>query len=298
MEPKVVLVTGAHGFIGGRVVKRLADRGYRVRGLVRREGDLPKVETVRGDVTDRGAMQRVVEGVDAVVHCAAEFGSDFEQAKRVNVEGTRHLAEAALSQGCERFVHLSTCGVYDLVGREVVEEATPTWAWDPATHLVYGVTKAQAERELREVARDGLDVVILRPPNCLGPDELNSWSYHIALAAQDGRLEAAGAGSNTWPYVVIDNLLDAIDLALEHPGAAGETYTVVDGHTTWGEYAGIFASWLGTSLKTREPRAPYDFFTGRFSSEKIRRELGYEGAKTFDQVMQETRAFLVGRGVL
>lgn len=243
-------------------------------------------------------MERAVDGVDAVVHCVADFGSDFEQAKRVNVDGTRYLAEAALRQDCERFVHLSTCGVYDLVGRELVEETTPIWAWDSTSELVYGVTKAQAERELHRVAAEGLGVVILRPPNVLGPDELNSWSYHIALRARAGELAIGGDGRYTWPYVVIDNRLDAILLALEHPRAIAETYTVVDGHTTWGAYAGIFAEWVGMPLVARELRAPYDLFEGRFSTDKIRRELGYVGDKSFDEVMEETRAFLASRGVL
>ncbi len=156
MESKLVLVTGVHGFIGARLASRLTDRGYRVRGLVRREVEVPGVELVRGDVTDRDAMERAVVGVDAVVRCVADFGSDFEQAKSVNVDGTRYLADAAMRQDCERFVHLSTCGVYDLVRRNLVEESTPIWAWDSTSELVYGVKKAQAERVLHRVAAEGL----------------------------------------------------------------------------------------------------------------------------------------------
>ncbi len=117
------------------------------------------------------------------------------------------------------------------------------------------------------------------------------------MRARAGELAIGGDGSYTWPYVVIDNLLDAILLALEHPRAIGETYTVVDGHTTWGAYAGIFAEWDGMPLETRELRAPYELFEGRFSTDKIRRELGYEAHKSFDAVMEETRAFLTNRGI-
>lgn len=295
--PRRVLVTGAHGFIGGWLVERLRARGDKVRALVRRPDSIEGVELVVGDIADPDVAREAVRGVQAVVHTVAYGGSEFEEALRVNATGTRVLAEAALDAGCERFVHLSTCGVYALAGLDRVTEDTPMWPLDPESHLAYGVTKAQAERELARIAERGLPTVVLRPPNVLGPDTRNVFGYRIALVLRDGNLKVGGAGDNTWPYVHVENLLDAIELALGSE-AAGGTYTVVDGHTTWGAFVGIFADWLGVTPGTRDMKAPYDFFRGRFSTDKIQRELGYRPRRTFDDAMAATKAFLLDRGVI
>lgn len=293
-----VLITGAHGFVGARSARRLLNEGYRVRGLVRRPEPIEGVELFVGDISDPATVAAATRGVDSVVHCVADFGNDVEAARKVNVEATQRLAEAALKAGCRRFVHLSTCGVYALDGLELVDESTPTFAYDEENPLVYGMTKAEGERVLIEVAACGLPTVVLRPPNILGADVLNAWSFHIAHRIKEGKLAIFGNGDNTWPYVHIDNLLDAILLSLRLPEAAGRSYTVVDGHTTWGDYARIFASWLGVDLLQRETANIYDHFRGRFALDRIREELGYVPRKSFEDAVAETRAFLEQQGVL
>jgi nucleoside-diphosphate-sugar epimerase len=293
-----VLVTGAHGFIGTRLARRLRAAGHSVRGLVRRDEEVPGVELVSGDIADPEVLREAVAGMDAIVHTVACFHDDFAEARRVNVLGTRLLAQAALRAGCGRFVHLSTCGTYALTGLDLVDETTPLWEYDEGSPLVYGVTKAEAERVLWRAAADGLPLVVLRPPNVLGADLLSTWGYHVALAIRDGKVELGGDGGNTWPFVHVENLLDAIGLALEHPNAVGEAFTVVDGHTTWAEYTGRFAAWLGAELHRREPREPYDTFMGRFSSEKVRTELGYSPRLTYEDAMRETRLLLRVHGVI
>jgi nucleoside-diphosphate-sugar epimerase len=239
-----------------------------------------------------------VAGVDAVVHTAASFESDFAAARRVNVEGSALLAEAALREGCRRFVHLSTCGAYDLVGLDVVDESTPLWRYDETSPLVYGVTKAEADRSVARAVEAGLPAVVLRFPNVLGADVDNFYAYGLPLAIRDGKVNVGGDGSNTWPVVHVGDLVEAILLALDHPRAAGGTYTVVDHHTTWGEFAGRMAAWFDVELAQRERRAPYDMFEGRFSSEKVRTELGYAPRLTYEDAMLETRRFLEEQGVL
>jgi nucleoside-diphosphate-sugar epimerase len=83
-----VLITGVTGFIGSRVAARWITRGAEVRGLVRRPVDIPGVDAVVGDMLDGDSLDRAVEGVDLVVHAAADFGSDVELARRVNEDGT------------------------------------------------------------------------------------------------------------------------------------------------------------------------------------------------------------------
>lgn len=294
----LVLVTGAHGFIGSRVVRRLLEEGLRVRALVRRDDDVPGADRVIGDITDEAVLRSATHGVDVVVHCAASLGDDMAEALRVNVEGTRRVARAARASGCGRFVHVSTCGVYALAGLDLVDDDTPCWPFDTTSPLAYGVTKAEAERVLAREAERGLSTVVLRPPNVIGADPLNPFALKIAEIVRDGKLRVAGTGDNTWPYVHVDNLVDVILLATHRPEAVGRTYTVVDGHTTWGDFARIFTGWLGATVGTRDSQSVYDEFRGRFVSTRVHDELGYEPRRSFADAMAETRALLEARGLV
>jgi len=196
-----VLVTGASGFLGSFVVKRLQGRGTRVRGLVRSDVDLPGVEVVVGDLTDPTSLEGAVEGVDAIVHTAASFSMDFQESAGVNLDGTRALLEMALDHGVGRFVHISSCGVYDLVDVEVVTEETPRWPFTDETDpffatlkpgsgevyaYVYGRVKAEVERAVEAAGARGLPGVILRPPNILGPHPRSAWGHKVPEAVVKG----------------------------------------------------------------------------------------------------------------
>lgn len=295
---KRILITGLTGFVGSRAAARFLEAGARVRGLVRRASGFPGVEEVFGDITDAGAVGQALEGADLVVHGAVSYSEDFAEAERVNVEGTRLLAAAALQAGCERFVHLSTCGAYNLSGLQVVTEDSPLWSYDPQTALVYGVTKAEAERVIWAAAEQGLAVVVLRPPNILGAHPRSGFAAEFAEKVRQGRVRLGGDGSNTWPYVHVENFLDAVQEALLRPEAVGQAYNIVDGQTTFREFAGRYAGWLGVPLYQRPLHPPYDLFKGRFSTEKARRELGYQPRRTYEQAMEETRQFLQETGVI
>jgi nucleoside-diphosphate-sugar epimerase len=157
-----VLITGAAGKVGSRLTKRLAVRGDQVRALVRDPGRAAElqgrnVEIVRGDLLDYGSLDAAVEGVDAVVHCAALFfpGPASEQGHAVNELGTQRLAELARAVGVKRFVFLSTGLVYGGNGGRLARE-DDACAPPPG----YFASKLAIERAL--LAVDGLDVRILR----------------------------------------------------------------------------------------------------------------------------------------
>lgn len=295
---ELTLVTGATGFVGSRVLARWTDSGRRTRALVRDPGALTDNDRVVGDLLDHTTLERAVAGVDVVVHCAVDESDDPERARAVNEGGTRALAEAALRAGCRRFVHLSTCGVYALEGVDIVTEDTPLWPEARAEELLYGATKAMAERALQQVAAAGLGVVILRPPNILGAHPRSVFAEELLTRLRDGTVGYSGDGGNTWPYVHVDNLVAAIELAMELDLPAGRAYTVVDGHTTWREFLADHAAWLGATVRTRPPRSLYDEFRGRFSTERAREELGYEPRHSYRDALDETRGFLVQRGVV
>jgi nucleoside-diphosphate-sugar epimerase len=293
-----VLITGVTGFIGSRVAARWIERGAQVRGLVRQPVDIPGVEAVVGDMRDAASLAPAVDGIDVVVHAAADFGTEVDAARRVNEDGTRALAEAALAAGCRRFVHLSTCGVYALEGLDLVTEETPLWPEARADELTYGATKAMGERALAEVAAAGLGVVILRPPNVLGAHPRSDFVEVLATRVRDGAIGYALDGANTWPYVHVEDLVDAVEAAADRPIEPGRAFTIVAGHTTWRAFLEDYAGWFGVEVAQREPRSVYDHFRGRFSTARARAELGFAPRRSYADALAETRQFLVGRGIV
>ncbi|MDH5824989.1 NAD-dependent epimerase/dehydratase family protein [Luteimonas sp. RD2P54] len=164
---KTILVTGATGKVGSRLLGRLARRGDRLRALVRdaaRAASLrnAQVALVEGDLLDAGSLEAAVRGVDAVVHCAAFFrGATPEQAHAVNELGTRYLAEAARAASVGRFVFTSTGLVYGPGNGSAAREEDACAPVD-----AYPSSKLAAERLL--LAMDGLDVRVVRLPFVYG----------------------------------------------------------------------------------------------------------------------------------
>jgi nucleoside-diphosphate-sugar epimerase len=292
-----VLITGATGFTGSFVAERLAREGVRVRALVRREGArVPDAATVVGDLRDPASLAAAVEGVDAVVHCAVAYRLDIEEARRLTVEGTRALAEGALAAGCRRFVHLSTISVYAIDGLDVVDEDSPLLGPERAEEDPYGVSKAEAERALAEVAGRGLATVVLRPPAILGPHLRCGWTVRVAADVARGALGYQGDGREQLPYVYVENLADAVVLALENDAAVGGAFNVIDGHVPWQAYLEHVAQVVGRPLS---PDADAD---GRmdgsfqiYDGARLREALGYRPRVAYDEALSRIDAFVTER---
>lgn len=297
-QGNTIAITGVTGFVGSEAAEYFNALGSDIRGLVREEVDIPEVDQIVGEINDDAAVRNLVQESDYVIHCAASFDEDFESAERVNVGGSHTIGKAALDAGCDHFVHISTCGVYDLVEVEVVTEETDLWDYDPDTDLVYGVTKAEAERTLRSLQEKGLPLTIMRPPNILGAHPRSTFSHNIGEWLQEGNGALAGDGDNSWPYVHIRSLLQAIEAAFDRPESIGQAYTIVDGHTTWGEFIKEIAGWMDAPLEVKEKEAPYDHFYGRFSTEKAEEELLFETVVDYRSAMQETKRYLADAGLL
>jgi dihydroflavonol-4-reductase len=169
---KPALVTGVTGFVGWHVGRKLLDRGWRVRGLVRDPGrirELDGIERALGDLRDRDSLARAVEGCGVVFHVAADYRlwtREPEEMFRSNVDGTRNLLAAAKSAGVERVVYTSTVGCISVpsggLGDEQAEAVLETMAGP------YKRSKFLAERVAVECAADGLDVVIVNPTAPVG----------------------------------------------------------------------------------------------------------------------------------
>jgi nucleoside-diphosphate-sugar epimerase len=169
-----IFLTGATGLVGSRLLPRLAEAGHAPRALVRRDIEVPPGATiVRGDLDDPASFAAALDGVDAVVHLAALFRTDDEDAIwRANLDGTRNLIAAARDHAPDaRFIMASTSNVYDADGARPARESD-----DCSPTAAYPASKVAAEELLRA---SGLRWSILRFPFVYGDDD-----GHLATIAQ------------------------------------------------------------------------------------------------------------------
>jgi nucleoside-diphosphate-sugar epimerase len=236
---KSVLILGASGFIGARLVAALsAGTAYRPIAASRHPGANGSVL----DATDPAALQAALRGVDRVVNCIA--GSD-----KTMVDSTRALCDAARAVPPGRIVHLSSMAIYGAATGVVREDHPPV---PPVSG--YGQAKAECERIIGKYVRDGGDAVILRPTCVFGPGSLQ-WTTRLARLLQAGRIGDLGpAGDGGCNLADIDDVVTAIIHALDVPEAAGRTFNVSSStEQTWNEFLIRFARALGATPIRRIP---------------------------------------------
>lgn len=220
MSAAPILVTGAGGFIGGRVVEILHASGAGpVRAAVRRWasaaqiGRLP-VDIVQCDVLDPASIAAAAMGVRAIVHCAV--GN-----RAVTVEGTRNVLSAARAAGVERVVHLSTIDVYGKATGVVTESQSLRM-----TGAAYGDSKIEAESVCREFQAAGLPVTILRPTIVYGPGS-GSWTIEFAERLQAGSWMLPETDtSGTCSLVYVDDVVGAVLRALQRAEPISDTFNI------------------------------------------------------------------------
>jgi nucleoside-diphosphate-sugar epimerase len=248
---ELCLVTGATGFIGGRLAARLVREGYSVRCLARAGSDSSRlqqlgVEIAVGDLTDASSLPPALAGCQLVCHCGA-LVSDWAtvaEITRVNVGGTRDLLDTSAAASVRRVVHFSTTDVYGHPGARAVDEtsaATRFRNW-------YAQTKLEAEAEVRRVESSGaLEAVILRPATVYGPDSKDVIG-EIASAIRSRHMLLIDRGRAVAGLCYVENLLDAALLALDHEAAAGHAFNVSDGlAVTWRQLVDDLADGLGAA---------------------------------------------------
>ena len=243
-----VLVSGATGFVGQVVCAELLERGHEVAALVRRPGSEPAGSSgVQGDLSDAGALIRVVEDVspDCVIHLAAEIASQRDASKiaEVNVEGTRRVLAACAAAGRPRFVFASTVVTGDAGGAEL-EEDSPL-----PVESAYGRSKQEGERLVRA---SGLSNVIIRPSHVYGPGGWYADEF-VKRLGQPGRFAVIGRGDNWWDVVHVDDVASAcVDAAERAPSNA--VYHVVDDEPIrYYDFVALTAEALGVGRPRRIP---------------------------------------------
>jgi nucleoside-diphosphate-sugar epimerase len=240
-------VTGATGFIGGRVCERLFQSGVRrIRALVHSPHRAPRVarmpvELCRGSLLDRESLRTALGDAKVVIHCGLGTASGI-------VTGTENLLRASADSGVQRFIHMSTAAVYGLTPPPGTEtEDAPT----PATGDGYCDNKARAEKSVLKFFKQGLPSVILRPSIVYGP--YSAWSTRLVddLRNRRGAFIDGGRGACNTTYV--DNLIDALFLALENDAALGQTFFITDGERiTWGDFIRAHVAMMNPPPEVRE----------------------------------------------
>jgi nucleoside-diphosphate-sugar epimerase len=217
------LVTGATGFIGGRLVERLRECHTSTHVLVRTSAAGERFrasgcEVFLGDITLPHSLASAVTGCKTVIHCAVG-GSDLQQAREINVEGTLNLIDAAASLGVRRVVHVSSVVAHGRDWPLVLDESAPLHF--EGDH--YAVSKAESERAGFERARSaGIEFVVVRPTIVYGP---RSGRILVDLDRVNlERIKLIGGGDGLANLIYVEDLVDGLLAAAEHPQAANEAF--------------------------------------------------------------------------
>jgi nucleoside-diphosphate-sugar epimerase len=246
-------VTGGSGFIGGKLVQRLAAEGRSVRALARSDVAAERVaelgaEPVRGDLADRAALAAGAAGAEIAFHLAAHLGewgawSDFE---RGNVEGTENALAACAEAGVRRFVHCGTEAA--LMAGEPLVDVDETAPLRPDSRAPYPATKARAEQGVRAAARDGFETIAVRPRFVWGKGDTTLLPEMVATV-ESGRFAWVGGGRNVTDTTHVDNVVEGLILAAEK-GRSDEAYFITDGESV------VFRKFVSDLLRTQGVEPP------------------------------------------
>ncbi|GIV87416.1 MAG: epimerase [Chloroflexus sp.] len=208
-----VLITGGAGFLGINLARYLLARGYIVRSLDIAPFDYPErnqIEEHTGDIRDRAAVDRAMQGVRFVVHTAAALPL-YSPADifSTDIDGTRNVLESARDHGVERVVHISSTAVYGIPDHHPLVETDPLSGVGP-----YGEAKVRAEELCLEFRKAGMCVPILRPKSFVGPERLGIFAMLYDWAMEGHNFPLPGNGKNRYQLLDVEDLCEAIVLCL------------------------------------------------------------------------------------
>ena len=324
-----VLVTGASGYTGRHLCRRMIKGGYDVRGLVLPDIDSNELEAmgvtiIRGDLRERDSLKAGVEGVDLVYHIAAVYREEGIPRKTfwdVNVEGTRNILMTARDAGIRRFVHCSTVGVQGEIANPPATEETD---YNPGDY--YQQSKMEGELlALDFFKKEGLPGVVFRPVGIYGPGETRFLKLFRYI--HQGSFRMFGSGKVLYHLTYIDDLVDGILLVGETQGIEGEIFTLAGPRFTtlnelvetiarvldvlvskrhypvWPVWtAGALCEFVCRPLGIHPPvyRRRVDFFLKdrAFDIQKARQKLGYQPRIDLETGIRRTAEWYQEQGLL
>ena len=229
-----MLVTGATGFLGRRLVEKLVERGYRVRGLDRNlSGSRTSrdwVEIVYGDVGDCASLRPAFQDIDTVVHAAADTSGAEEGTQRTTIQGTKNVLDLCEEFNVSKLIYISSLSVYGVAdyGKNTLVTEDASLERFPEKRGFYTLGKCEAEKLVREAMDQGrFPIVCLRPGTIFGPGG-EVFTPMMGFAFGKRLLGIIGMGGFLLPLVYIDNLVDAIVTAIGKSEADGKVFNVVD----------------------------------------------------------------------
>lgn len=241
-----VLVTGASGFTGTALCRRLTAEGQQVVAFVRQTSNTQVlqemgVECRVVDIKDRHDVQRHFDGIEHVFHIAAAYRAehaDVDEFRLVNVEATRNLLEAAKTTGVKRFVHCSTVGVQGEIEKPPASE---TYRTKPNDH--YQESKLDGEKLALQYFRNGLPGAVVRPVGIYGPGDTRFLKLFKAINKK--RFVMIGSGNTLYHMTYIDDLIDGFLLVGTREDAMAQVFTIAgERYTTIRELANLVADVL------------------------------------------------------
>jgi nucleoside-diphosphate-sugar epimerase len=328
-----VLLTGATGFLGRRVLRELVDEGCAVRCAVRPGSDVRSLrefvgsrrwnctETVNGQLSSTEHCRELVRGCEVVYHAAAALSGSASNLVMSSVVPTRNLMNAASEESVNRFVLVSSLGVYgsQALGRnETLDEECPV---DPAGHLrdPYTYSKILQEEISWEISREkNLPLVVVRPGVIFG-DERGSLSHRVGL--QVGGLVLRMGGRQRVPFTYVENCAEAVKLAGLNTEIDGQIFNIVDDDLPTGRQVlrryrkagrklrvvGIpqfatnwlarFNEWYSAKTEQQIPpvltryRVQAMWKPLQYSNDRAKQQLGWHPSTSFDEAFERTMAF-------
>ncbi|WP_430786686.1 NAD-dependent epimerase/dehydratase family protein [Virgibacillus flavescens] len=290
ISDKKLLVTGVTGTLGERAAKKFLEEGATVIGLIRDRRNASKliglgINPVLGDLANKDSLVDVTENIDIIVHCAAYFGDELDEAIRSNITGVENIASVAKKSDVKKFIHISTTSVYGEPEDGFIEETSPI-AVDHEE--VYIHTKVRSEQILNYYIGRGLDVTILRP-GAICAEENSYWGDRQITRMLESNTVNWVHPDDLVPWIHADNLVEMIGLVIKS-GSIGEIYNAIDGN-----YAEeTFRVRLVSALKKKLVVPDRLIDRPIYSNSRII-ELGYTPIKSFEQTISNLEKIAVSR---
>jgi len=230
-----VLVTGATGFLGGRLARRLVEEGYPVRALARKTSNVAAlmnlgVEIAFGDLGDEQSVVAAVNGVDVVVHAGAATSGTAKDFEITTVQGTRNVLDACRANRVRKLVYISSCNVYEIAGyaeNQIVTEGAQLERF-PQRRGRYTAAKLQAEALVTAAMNhDGFPAVVLRPGTIYGSGA-HVYTNMMGVSLARMIFVVFGSGRMVLPLVHVENAVDTIVECIRNRAANNQVFNVVD----------------------------------------------------------------------